>query len=105
MPLRAYVIIAVRIFVLLGLIWGVWLLLRAGLPLSWVAIFFGGAMSFAAIVGLLLDPAFRRAFPTYYASQKAAFGYSLPPRVLFAIRVAYVVLGGAALIWGLMALR
>ncbi|MDQ3124276.1 MAG: hypothetical protein M3Q74_01540 [Pseudomonadota bacterium] len=101
MPIRAYVIIAVRLIVLAGMVWFVSVLVRSGLPLQWVATFFGGIFVLTSAAGLVFNPVIYRAFPQYEERAAAVVGYRLPRRVQTALMIAYLVLGGAALAWGL----
>jgi|688.fasta_scaffold804216_1 hypothetical protein len=102
MPIRAYVIIAVRLIVLAGLVWLVSVLVSAGLPLQWVAIFFGGIFVLTSALGLVFNPMIYRAFPHYEERFAGVVGYRMPRRVRIALMIAYLILGGAALAWGLI---
>ena len=101
---RILVIAAARIAVLAGAAWVIWALVRAGLPLQWPAIVLGGGMALAMVLTFLIDPLFRRAVPDLEARVHAVLGYSVPRTVQITVRVAYLVAGSAALIWGLTTL-
>ena len=101
---RILVIAVARIAILAGAAWVVWALVRAGLPLQWPAIVLGGGMALAMALTFLIDPLFRRAAPDLEARVHAVLGYSVPRTVQITVRVAYLVAGLAALIWGLTTL-
>lgn len=97
----AVVIIAIRIAALAFTIWVLSILVGQGLPLQWVAIFFGGILAFGSALAFLVEPFMRRAVPDLEARERALLGYSVPRRVVIPIRIAYLVLGSAAAVWGL----
>lgn len=104
MKLRGIIVITVRIASVLFVAWLCWVLVRLGFPLQWLAIGIGGALAGSAALSFLVQPLFDRAVPDIDAKWRAQLGYSVPRTVQNAVRIAFIVFGGAAAIWGFVTL-
>ncbi len=104
MKLRAIIVLTAQAAALLFVVWLGWVLVWLGFPLQWLAIGVGGTFAGAAALSFLVQPLFDRALPDLDAKWRAQLGYSVPRPVRTAIHIAYIVFGGAAVVWGLVTL-
>lgn len=102
MTTKAILVLTGRLIILAIIIWIVWSQVRLGLPLQWVAIFFGGILAIGNALSFVTEPLIRKLIPDIDARQRKVFGYTPSPRAVIAKRVILIGLGTAAAAWGLL---